>query len=314
MAEDIFALPSKKDRIGGKLRQLWRKAFRMDDGSLRETLEGLIEETDEGEPSIESDERLLIGNVLNLRDLTAQDVMIPRTDIVAVSHNITPFEIMADMIRTGLSQIVVYKDNLDEIMGVIHMKDMLAWSQSKSNTPFKIRPMLREVLFISPSMRTLDLLLQMRQSGTKIALVVDEYGGIDGLVTFAHLIEEIIGDIQSAHDQIAPMTLQRTPEGNVLVDARYELEDIEAHLKLSFAIEGDTDDVDTLGGLVTLLAGRVPAPGELIRHPNGCEFEVVDADPRRIKTLLIHPNGRKQTHHYGPNSDLEAYRKADGEA
>ena len=296
MIDDRRAISTKKNtNFGTKARHIWRKFFKSDDGSLRETLEELIEEGDEIEPSIESNERQLIGNVLNLRDLTAQDVMVPRTDIVAVSHNITPLEIMAAMTRTGLSQILVYKDNLDEIIGVIHVKDMLAWSQSKSGAPFKIRPMLREVLFISPSMRTLDLLLQMRQSGTKISLVVDEYGGIDGLVTFSNLIEEIIGDIQNAHDQIAPMTFQRTPEGNILVDARYYLEDIESHMKLPLSMDSDTDDVDTIGGLVTLLAGHVPSPGELIRHPTGCEFEVVDADPRRIKTILIHPTGRKKT-------------------
>lgn len=295
MVDDARALSTKKNTgLSVKIRNMYRKLFRADDGSLRETLEELIEEGSEIEPSIESNERQLIGNVLNLRDLTAQDVMVPRTDIVAVSHNITPLEIMAAMTRTGLSQILVYKGNLDEIIGVIHMKDMLNWSQSKSGTPFKIRPMLREVLFISPSMRTLDLLLQMRQSGTKIALVVDEYGGIDGLVTFSNLIEEIIGDIQSAHDQIAPMILQRTPEGNVLVDARYELEDIEAHLKISLTLDDGADDIDTIGGLVSLLAGHVPVPGELVRHPGGCEFEVVDADPRRIKTVLIHPRGRKK--------------------
>ena len=292
MTDIIDPLPLKHPRFKGKMRQFWRKLTRQDDSSLRETLEELIEEVDEVEPSIESDERLLLGNVLNLRELTAHDVMIPRPDIVAVSHSITPQELIATMTRPGLSRIPVYKDNLDEILGMISMKDMLAWSQNKTAT-FKIRPLLREVLFISPSMRTLDLLLQMRQSGTKMALVVDEYGGIDGLVTFANLIEEIIGDIQNAHDQSPPTRLQRLADGSILVDARYNLEELEEQLTLSLLDDHMTDDIDTIGGLVTLLAGHVPAPGELIRHPKGIEFEVMDADPRRIKTLLIHLTQKK---------------------
>lgn len=294
MTDTIDPLSLKTPRFKGKMRQLWRKLFRQDDSSLRETLEELIEEVDEVEPSIESDERLLLGNVLNLRDLTAQDVMVPRADIVAVSQNITAQELIATMTRTGLSRIPVYKDNLDEIMGMMSMKDMLAWSQNKSGE-FKIRQMLREVLFISPSMRTLDLLLQMRQSGTKMALVVDEYGGVDGLVTFSNLIEEIIGDIQSAHDQAPPMHMQRLQDGNILVDARYNLEELEEHLNIPLLLADITDDVDTIGGLVIVLAGHVPVPGELVKHPRGFEFEVMDADPRRIKTLLIHMTAKKTT-------------------
>lgn len=286
MTDTPDPLVLKPSRFKGTIRQIWRKIFRQDDSSLRETLEELIEEVDEVEPSIESDERLLLGNVLNLRDLTAQDVMVPRADIVAVSHTINAQDLMATMTRTGLSRIPVYKDNLDEIIGLVSMKDMLAWCQNKSTT-FKIRPLLREVLFISPSMRTLDLLLQMRQSGTKMALVVDEYGGVDGLVTFSNLIEEIIGDIQSAHDQVEPMKMQRLQDGNVLVDARYDLEELEDHLGIDLSFQDIADDVDSVGGLVMTLAGRVPVPGELVRHPNGYEFEVMDADPRRIKTLLI---------------------------
>ncbi len=293
MSDTLSPLSPKPHRLKGKMRQLWRKLTRHDDSSLRETLEELIEEVDEVEPSIESDERLLLGNVLSLRDLTAQDVMIPRADIVAVSHTINAQELMATMTRTGLSRVPVYKDNLDEIIGMVSMKDMLAWCQNKSTT-FKIRQMLREVLFVSPSMRTLDLLLQMRQSGTKIALVVDEYGGIDGLVTFSNLIEEIIGDIQNAHDQGEPMKIQRLQDGNILIDARYNLEELEEQLNLNFDVADITDDVDTIGGLVSSLAGHVPVPGELVRHPNGFEFEVMDADPRRIKTLLIHITSLKK--------------------
>lgn len=276
---------SKSSKPKSRLRQLFRKIFKQEENNLRETLEELIEEIDEVEPSIESDERALLGNVLNLRDLTAQDVMIPRADIVAVSHEIEAAELIATMTRTGLSKIPVYKENLDDIIGMVTMKDMLAWAQGKPE--FKIRKMLREVLFISPSMRTLDLLLQMRQSGTKLALVVDEYGGIDGLVSFSDLIEEIIGDIQNAHDQAPPTQLQKLHDGNILVDARYNLEELQEILGVTLSSEEIAEDIDTIGGLIVTLAGHVPVPGELIQHDSGIEFEVMDADPRRVKRILI---------------------------
>lgn len=276
---------SKNQKPKGKIRQIFRRIFKQEDPSLRETLEELIEEIDEVETSIESGERALLGNVLSLRDLTAQDVMVPRADIVAISHTMNAADILATMTRTGLSRIPVYKENLDDIMGMIHMKDMLAWSQNKGE--FKIRKMVREVLFISPSMRTLDLLLQMRQTGTKLALVVDEYGGIDGLVSFSDLIEEIIGDIQSAHDQTPTMHIQKLPDGNVIVDARYGLEELEEFLGVKLTDAEMEDDIETLGGLVVTLAGHVPVPGELIKHSAGFEFEVIDADPRRVKRILL---------------------------
>jgi len=282
-------LNTKNSSFRQKVKQTWRKLIRQDESNLRETLEELIEEVhDEGVPSIESDERVLLGNVLNLRDLTASDLMVPRADIVAVDHKISAADIMATMVRTGLSKIPVYKNNLDDIIGMVHMKDMLAWSQNKTTT-FKIQQVLREVLFISPSMRTLDLLLQMRQNSTKLALVVDEYGGIDGLVTLSNLIEEIIGDIQSVHDFSPPMKLQKNNDGSIIIDARYHLDELTEELGLDLTFKDLDDDIDTIGGLVGYLAGHVPAPGELVRHPAGFEFEIIDADPRRVKRLLIRP-------------------------
>jgi CBS domain containing-hemolysin-like protein len=276
-----------------RINQFFKKLLRKEDNnSLRETLEELIEEIDEVEPSIESDERLLLGNVLNLRELKAYDVMIPRADIVAVSHNIDPIDLIATMTRTGLSRIPVYKETLDDVIGMVHMKDMLAWSLTR--TPFKLRQTLREVLFISPSMRTLDLLLQMRQTGAKMALVVDEYGGVDGLVTFANLIEEIIGDIQIAHDQNTSIQLQHLADGTISVDARYNLEELSNDLSLDLSVPETDGDVDSVGGLVVFIAGRVPVRGEIIFHPLGFEFEVLDADPRRVKRVLI--RGLKKIH------------------
>ncbi len=256
------------------------------DNNLREALEELIEESTEEEPSIASDERQLLGNVLNLRDLTAYDVMIPRADIISAPITITATELVAQFVKTGVTRLPIYRENLDHVVGMVHIKDVLGWLQSKK--ALKINTLIREVLFISPSMRTLDLLLQMRETGSKMAIVVDEYGGVDGLVTFASLIEEIIGDIQDAHDQAPTSHVVVRADGAVVADARTTLEELEEALSKKLPLnEHDEEDIDTLGGLVAFLAGRVPIRGELVTHPSGIEFEVLDADPRRVKRLCL---------------------------
>lgn len=261
------------------------------DGNLRETIEELIEESNEANPSIDHDERELLGNVLNLRDLTAQDVMIPRVDIIAVPQSVSSEELIATINRSHLKQILVYKENMDEVIGMVQVKDLLAWMTSNKN--FNIKSLLREVLFVSPSLGTLDLILQMRESGTKVALVVDEFGGIDGLVTFSDLIEEIIGDIQDAQDRNAPSPLQMRSDGVIVADGRVTLEEINEAYQIDFMIEDLEDDIETIGGLVTSLAGRVPRRGEVITHPNGTEFVVTDADLRRVKRLNINTKSHK---------------------
>ena len=268
-------------------KNLSRKLKKSDsDNNLREALEVLIEESTEEESSIASDERQLLGNVLNLRDLTAYDVMIPRADIISVPITITATELVAQFVKTGVTRLPIYRENLDHVVGMVHIKDVLGWLQSKK--ALKINTLIREVLFISPSMRTLDLLLQMRETGSKMAIVVDEYGGVDGLVTFASLIEEIIGDIQDAHDQAPTSHVVVRADGAVVADARTTLEELEEALSKRLPLnEHDEEDIDTLGGLVTFLAGRVPIRGELITHPSGIEFEVLDADGRRVKRLCL---------------------------
>jgi len=273
------------------MRSLFKKAIKRlkrhdNDATLRETIEELIEESAESEEtSIESDERQLIGNVLDLRDLTAYDVMTPRADIIAVPDSITGEELVELFIKSGVSQLPVYKDSLDQVVGVIDIKEILGWMNSRK--PFKIRQHLRDVLFISPSMRTLDLLLQIRESGRRLAIVVDEFGGVDGIVTFANLIEEIIGDIQDAHAQTPKSQIGIKPDGTITADARTTLEELDEAVGHSLDLNGQDEDIDTLGGLVVFLAGRVPVRGELIQHPKGVSFEVLDADPRRVKRLCL---------------------------
>ena len=269
------------------LKQKWRTLMRSDaDNSLRETLEELIEDTeDEANPSIESDERLLLGNVLNLRDLTAEDVMIPRVDIIAVPLTVTGPELLSVLTRSRYSRVPIYRNNLDDVIGMIETKDVLSWASTKK--PLNIKSLIRDVLFISPTMRTLDLIFQMRETGTKMAMVVDEFGGIDGLVTFSDLIEEIIGDIQDAQDRTPSYQLVERADGTIVADARVTLDEIAEKYSINLIVEGLEDEIDTLGGLVVALAGRVPTRGELITHPVGLEIEVVDADPRRVKRLYI---------------------------
>ena len=268
-------------------KNLSRKFRRNDsDNNLREALEELIEESTEKESSIASDERQLLGNVLSLRDLTAYDVMIPRADIIASPITIGATELVAQFVKTGVTRLPIYRENLDHVVGMVHIKDVLGWLQSKK--ALKINTLMREVLFISPSMRTLDLLLEMRETRSKMAIVVDEYGGVDGLVTFASLIEEIIGDIQDAHDQTPASHIVVRADGAVIADARTTLEELEEALSKKLPLnEHDEKDIDTLGGLVAFLAGRVPIRGELVTHPSGIQFEVLDADPRRVKRLCL---------------------------
>ncbi|MBW7852312.1 MAG: HlyC/CorC family transporter [Rhodospirillales bacterium] len=252
--------------------------------SVRDTLEELIEEREEAEIPIDDHERLLLGNVLHLRDVTASDVMVPRADIVAVEARTTLPELVETFTRAGHSRLPVYRGTLDDVVGMVHIKDLLA--ASHNGKPFALPRLLRKVLFVSPSIRVLDLLLEMRLKRTHMALVVDEYGGIDGLVTIEDLVEQIVGEIEDEHDRAAEPDMVLREDGVMEADARTPVEEFEEKVG-PVLTEEEREDVDTLGGLVFFIAGRVPSRGELITHPSGMEFEVVDADPRRVKRVRI---------------------------
>lgn len=286
--QDADSDPSTLSRLGGKIKRAIRYLLRQDtENSLRETIEELIEESDESETSIESDERTLLGNVLNLRDLTAQDVMTPRVDIIAVPFDVTEDELLGTIIRARIQRLPVYRNTLDEVIGMVQIQDVLAWKAT--GKPLQLKSIIKDVLFISPTMRTLDLIFEMREAGTKMALVVDEFGGVDGLVTFSDLIEEIIGDIQEAQDHALPQRLSKRQDGAIVTDGRVMLEEIEETYDLDLTTEDLEDEVETIGGLVTSLAGHMPTRGELVNHPNkSISFEILEADPRRVKRLLIH--------------------------
>jgi magnesium and cobalt transporter len=275
--------------ILGRLRMLL--GGKQPEHSLRESIAELVQEAADAQqgpgeiPELGRYERALIANVLRLRETTADGVMVPRADIVAMRADVT-LEQAIDLIRDdGHSRLPVYREQLDDVIGMIHVKDVFAYV-GKPET-FTLESILRKPLMISPQLPVLDLLLQMRQQRMHMALVVDEYGGIDGLVTIENLVETITGDILDEHDDpAAPMVTER-PDGSLDIDARLPVEEFELKMGPVLTDDERDADIDTVGGLVFRLAGRVPTRGERVGHPSGIEFRILDADPRKIRRLRV---------------------------
>lgn len=267
-------------------RGLMRSVRRARNGEqvARDSLDEIIEEREEAEIPLDQDERVLLANILRLRDETVEDVMIPRADIIAAESGTSMREIMELMTKGGHSRLPVYRETLDDAIGMVHIKDVLACRDDES--AFRLSKVLRPVLFVAPSMRVLELLLEMRVKRMHMALVVDEFGGVDGLVTIEDLVEEIVGEIEDEHDPGPEETLIRNPDGSLDADARTHIEVLEEEYG-EILSEEEREEIDTIGGLVFLLIGRIPIRGELIKHPAGLEFEVLDADPRRIRRLRL---------------------------
>ena len=260
--------------------------------NIRETFEELIEQHEERELPIDDRERALLEKVLTIGELTVNDVMVPRADITAVERHTPLDEIVGLMSAEVHSRLPVYRNTLDDAIGMVHIKDVLAATNGEENT--KLSDIVRSVLFVAPSIRVLDLLLQMRVARTHMALVVDEYGGIDGLATIEDLVEQIVGQIEDEHDVDQGPKLRALDDKSVLADARVTLEEFEGRVGEFLTFEDREDDVDTLGGLVFRIAGRVPVRGEIIRHDSsGIEFEVREADPRRIRRIKISKLGAR---------------------
>lgn len=260
------------------------RGARNGDGSPRDSLDEIIEEREEAEIPLDNDERTLLANILNLRDETVEDVMVPRADIVAIESGATLTEIVETITEKGHSRLPVYRETLDDAIGMVHIKDVLAWRDNAS--AFRLFRVVRPVLFVAPSMRVLELLLEMRVKRTHMALVVDEFGGVDGLVTIEDLVEEIVGEIEDEHDRGPEDTVLRSQEGSIDADARTHIEVLEKEFGVTLT-EEECEEIDTLGGLVFRLIGRIPIRGELIQHPSGLEFEVLEADPRRVRRLRL---------------------------
>ncbi len=255
------------------------------DVTLQEELRELLESHEDANHTVDAEERMILMNLIKLGDIEVGDVMIPRADMIGIEVDSGLSQIIP-IFREGLhSRVPVYRKTLDTVLGMSHIKDLLPYWEDA--TGFSLREILREVLFVPPSMPVLDLLLRMRVRRIHMAMVVDEFGGTDGLVTIEDLVEAVVGEIEDEHDAIeGPLIVEISP-GVIEADARAPTEDVEAYVGLDFLPEDRDEDIDTIGGVVALLAGRVPQRGEVITHPDGVAFEVIEADARRIRRIRV---------------------------
>jgi CBS domain containing-hemolysin-like protein len=275
-------------------------------GSVRDDIEDALQA-----PATAADltlqERVMLRNVLGLHELRVGDVMVPRADIIAVGID-QPLGAVLRVFRTaGHSRLPVHGETLDDPRGMVHIRDFVDHIASTVEAITAQRPkhtarldeinltqplgeakILRPVLFVPASMPALDLLVKMQATRTHMALVIDEYGGTDGLVSIEDIVETIVGDIEDEHDETSAPMIDKGADGSYTIDARASLEEVTAATGVDFLALSDSEDVDTLGGLISALANRVPVRGEIVSGPNGMEFEILDADPRRVKRLRVH--------------------------
>jgi CBS domain containing-hemolysin-like protein len=262
------------------------------EASLRDEIEEAIESR-EGEDPRRGDlshvERQMLLNILHFGEKTAGDVAVPRSDIYAVPAT-TGFEaLIAAFTEAGHSRMPVFEDSLDTVIGMIHVKDLFAVQTGGAAPPEDIRTLMRTPLYVPESMGVLDLLARMRAERVHLAIVVDEFGGTEGLLTIEDVVEEIVGEIEDEHDEEVPGLLIQAEDGAWDADGRAELTEVAETLDARLGTV--EEDVDTLGGLAFVLAGCVPKTGEILEHPSGWRLEVVDADTRRVRRLRLHPPG-----------------------
>ena len=277
-----------------------RRFFGVGEASLRESIEDVLEENSEEAVDFSREERDMLKNLLGFRDVRLDDVMVPRADIEAVEVSIAADDLLARFSDCGHSRMPLFRDTLDQPLGMVHVKDVVAaihdavqaGKDTKSIDPGRL---MRPVLFVPPSMPAMELLVKMQASRSHMALVIDEYGGTDGLVTIEDLIEEIVGEIEDEHDE-EEVFLKPLNDDHWRANARLPLEELQAALQLALPPVEDIDDIDTLGGLVFALAGRVPERGEIIASDvsggRRLSFIIRDGDARRIKTVEIRLSGQ----------------------
>lgn len=258
--------------------------------NLKEILEDALEDLTDSGAGISADEKDLLENMIHFGELTVKDIMMPRSDIQAVENTVTWEELRQNVIEIGHTRLPVFEASLDKIIGFIHVKDLfLNWGEDK---PFSLMQVMREILFVPPSMRIVDLLVKMRVSGCHMAIVVDEYGGTDGLVTMEDLIEELVGEIQDEHDDALATKLKWTSEQTLEADARVGIEEVEEALNQQLPINGSEAEYDTLGGYIFSSVGRVPVRGEIVKIGD-LKMEITAADARRIRQVRITRLGDK---------------------
>src|SRR3982751_1190502 len=289
-------MATRHDDEGGS--RLWRgmRALIFGDESeptLRAEIEEAIDEADESRPiagDLSPAERQMLRNLLHFGEQSAGDICVTRGDIMAVPSSISFDELIRAFADAGHSRLPVYGESLDNVIGMIHIKDVFLASDDPSRDR-AIPALIREPLFVPESMGVIELLARMRSQRTHLAIVVDEFGGTEGLVTIEDVVEEIVGDIEDEHDEAEAGMLTMVDEGVWDADARLELDELSKTVDPRLTWE--EDEVDTLGGLVFLLAGHIPAKGECVAHPSGWRLEALDSDPRRIIRVRLHaPEGR----------------------
>jgi CBS domain containing-hemolysin-like protein len=275
-----------------KIRSYLTKLFKKEEGvPLIDRLEDLIESDPEANNEInvnDTSELALVSNVLGLKDLTAEDIMVPRADIVAAKVDATLDEFIEIFSKNSFSQIPIYKDTLDNVVGIVRVRDFLPYVRNPES--FNLESLLKDVIYVVPSIQLLELLVEIRASINHMALVVDEFGGIDGLVTLHDVVSEIVGEIQQ-NQSIFPQIITKQ-DGSLIADAKTPIYECENLLKVELLKplmkeDDEEPDVETLGGLTMLLSGRMPTRGETLIHPSGVEFDIIEADPRRVKRVLI---------------------------
>jgi len=282
-------MATRNDDTGSRLwRGMRALLFGEDETTLREEIEEAIDEAEDS-PQVAGDlsphERQMLRNLLHFGDETAGDVCVTRGEIISVPATIAFDDLVKAFAEAEHSRLPVYGESLDEIIGMVHIKDLFAAMIDESRDR-SIQAMMRTPLFVPESMGVIDLLARMRAERIHLAIVVDEFGGTEGLVTIEDVVEEIVGDIEDEHDTEAAGLLTRLDEGVWEADARIELEELAE--AVDARLRWDEDDVDTLGGLVFLLAGHIPGRGESVTHPSGWRLEAVDSDPRRILRVRLH--------------------------
>jgi CBS domain containing-hemolysin-like protein len=306
----------------GFFTRLVRALFGWKTGPTRADIEVVLEAAGPGEGGVSPEERTMIRNILALRGRRVEDMMVPRGDIIAVQQDISLGELVKVFEKAGHSRLVVFNDTLDDPAGMVHIRDLIAFmtahaavTPEKSRKRKKPRPadldlgainlalqlsstkIMRTILFVPPSMPALDLLTKMQATHIHLALVIDEYGGTDGLVSMEDIVEEIVGEIADEHDIDELPSVVSQPDGSFTADARASLDSVIATVGSDFDVGEAAEEVDTIGGYLMARVGRLPVRGELVAGPKGFEIEVLDSDPRRVKKIRIHRSKDRPAEH-----------------
>jgi CBS domain containing-hemolysin-like protein len=301
-AEAADPQPRQRDSSDGLFARLSKALFGGKSDTLRDDLAEVLDETTPSDSGFSPQESRMLRNILEFRDRRIVDIMVPRADIVAVEQDITLGALVRVFESAGHSRLVVYNESLDDPVGMVHIRDLVSHMAARASTspqadldltrvdlalPLTRAAIMRKLLFVPPSMPAVDLMAKMQATRIHLALVIDEYGGVDGLVSMEDIVEEIVGDIEDEHDDAASPSVVTQPNGAFVMDARTSLDDVVAAVGADFEVGEVAEEVDTIGGYLVTHLGRVPVRGELVAGPADFEIEVLDADPRRVKRLQI---------------------------